>query len=236
MFDQILRIPLIPLLAYQALQVRKTALKLPEATGPRSGRLGSGPPLRLLILGDSAGAGVGVDQQDQALSGQLSARLAQDYDVSWTLEATTGHTTQNAIKRLDNITGAFDVVMTSLGVNDVTRGVSQRRFIQQQSQLVARLSAEFHARLIILSAVPDMALFPALPHPLRWVLGQQSRRLDRGVAQVAQALPQVRHLRPEFEPDPSFVARDGYHPSAQAYALWAEMLAREIRDHFPARI
>ena len=42
--------------------MRKRALRLPEATGPRSGVSANAPlaPLRLLIIGDSAAAGVGA--------------------------------------------------------------------------------------------------------------------------------------------------------------------------------
>ena len=36
---------------------RRRTPKLPEAAGPRSGTSGQGPPLQVLILGDSAAAG-----------------------------------------------------------------------------------------------------------------------------------------------------------------------------------
>jgi hypothetical protein len=67
-----LKLLLAPLLIWQGLHVRKHALVLPEPAGPRSGTLGSGAPLRLLILGDSSAAGVGVAHQSEALSGQLT--------------------------------------------------------------------------------------------------------------------------------------------------------------------
>ena len=81
-----------PLLLWQGKRVRKLALHLPEAAGPRSGVSGDAqlPPLRLLICGDSAAAGVGVTLQDDALSGQLVSLLAPHYRVQWQLEAQTG--------------------------------------------------------------------------------------------------------------------------------------------------
>ena len=45
---------LSPVLLLQALHVRRHALRLPEADGARTGRVGDGTPLSLLILGDSA--------------------------------------------------------------------------------------------------------------------------------------------------------------------------------------
>ena len=44
---------LSPLLLAQAVRVRKIALQLPEAAGPHTGIRGSGPALRVLIIGDS---------------------------------------------------------------------------------------------------------------------------------------------------------------------------------------
>ena len=64
-------IGLAPVIIAQGLYVRRVTPRLPEPEGERSGVNGAGPPLSLLILGDSAAAGVGVATQDQALSGQL---------------------------------------------------------------------------------------------------------------------------------------------------------------------
>ncbi|MDH3952646.1 MAG: SGNH/GDSL hydrolase family protein, partial [Gammaproteobacteria bacterium] len=48
---------------------------LPEPPGAREGSAGKGPPLKLLVVGDSAAAGVGVSRQDEALLGQVVSRL-----------------------------------------------------------------------------------------------------------------------------------------------------------------
>ena len=64
------KVALSPLLIWQGRQVRREAPRLPEATGPRLGLAGmerhSGamPRLRVLIVGDSSGAGVGAATQD----------------------------------------------------------------------------------------------------------------------------------------------------------------------------
>jgi len=56
--------------------VRLTVLRLPEALGERSGCCGGGNKLNLLIIGDSAAVGVGVDKQSDALASQLAEKLA----------------------------------------------------------------------------------------------------------------------------------------------------------------
>ena len=63
-----------PLWLAQGVHVAITTERLPEAAGPRQGRIGAGR-LRLLILGDSSAAGVGVATQDLALAGRLAAAL-----------------------------------------------------------------------------------------------------------------------------------------------------------------
>ena len=52
-----------PVLWIQGTYVRKVAQRLPEPPGERSGVVGAGPHLRVLITGDSAAAGVGADTQ-----------------------------------------------------------------------------------------------------------------------------------------------------------------------------
>lgn len=228
--DQLLRIPLLPILAAQGLLVSRKAQLLPEPIGPREGREGRGPRLRLLIAGDSSAAGVGAGTQVQALSGHLVSQLAKHYAVEWRLEATTGHTTSDTIDRLSALTGPFDIAITALGVNDVTRGTTQQQFIARQTELLQLLTGSLGVRRLVVTAVPQMHRFPALPQPLAWVLGEQAARLDRGLQEVAARFPQARHLQLDIPDNPAFAAPDGYHPSPMTYAIWAKEAARLLRQ------
>ncbi len=228
--DQILRVPLLPVLAAQGLSVRRKAQLLPEPLGPREGREGRGPRLRLLIAGDSSAAGVGAGTQAQALSGFLIAQLAKHYAVEWRLEATTGHTTLDTIDRLGNLDSQFDMAITALGVNDVTKGVTRKRFIERQTRLLDLLTGTLGVRRVVVTCVPQMERFPALPHPLAWVLGRQAARLNTGLQQATARFPQARHLSLDLLDDPALFAPDGYHPSPKTYAIWAEEAARLLRQ------
>ena len=81
---------LAPLLLWQGRRVRRVTPRLPEPAGPRAGVAGQGAPLRLLVLGDSAAAGVGVARQRDALTGRLLAELSPRHTVHWRLLAHTG--------------------------------------------------------------------------------------------------------------------------------------------------
>ncbi|CUH51039.1 SGNH/GDSL hydrolase family protein [Shimia marina] len=230
--DQLLRIPLAPLLLVQALGVRKRANQLPEPPGNRSGTCGTGPELNLLIIGDSSAAGVGAGTQSQALSGQLTARLSEHFQVHWRLIAETGATTKTILQKLEHIdTQPADIVVSALGVNDVTRGFSRARWTHNQDRLAQVLATRFNAHLIVASGLPPMGMYPKLPQPLRWILGQQANRLDQGLAALCAKHPILSHMPLDVPFEPRYQASDGYHPSEEAYALWATLLTEHIRKH-----
>jgi GDSL-like Lipase/Acylhydrolase family len=135
-----------PLLLLQGRHVRRVTPRLAEAAGPRDGTAGDGPPLRLLIVGDSAAAGVGVPVQGRALSGQLVAALAATHRVSWRLIARTGWTTRDLLVQIEAEPAArFDVAVTSLGINETTGGVPPARWLRDQAALVALLSQSYRS-------------------------------------------------------------------------------------------
>lgn len=217
---------LVPLLAAQALYVIARAERLPEADGPRAGDTGEGPLLRLLILGDSSAAGVGVSEQNQALAGQVVARLAASFRVQWRLIARSGVTTSGALDMAAEATPEpFDVVVSALGVNDATRLRAPEAFRADQTRLGALLRERFSARCLIRSAVPPLGDFRFLPQPLRREIGARASLLDRELQHLCDAEPDAHHLPFDAPLTPDMLARDGFHPGAPIYALWAQRVA-----------
>src|SRR5215207_11444106 len=135
---------LAPVLALQGRRMRRAALQLPEPPGPRSGTRGAGPPLRLLLVGDSAAAGVGAASQDEALSGRLIDELAPTFRVSWTLVARTGATTAGTARHLARRQATqFDVAVISLGGRDVTGRRALGRWLEDMDAVAALLRGRF---------------------------------------------------------------------------------------------
>lgn len=225
-----------PVLLPQALWTRRSVPRLPEAAGPRHGRAGTGPPLRLLIYGDSAAAGVGVERQDQALAGQLVRRLEHRFTVHWRLEARSGATTAAALARLEALDGGpFEVAITSLGVNDVISQTGLRRWLRQQRELRELLRERFGVTLLLISGLPPMHGFPALPQPLRWYLGLCASRFDGALrADLENGSSgeggSSHYLSLRFSEDAAQMASDGMHPGPGAYAQWARRAAELIPD------
>ena len=231
-------IALAPVLVAQGRHVRRTVSVLPEAEGPRQGASGHGSLLRLLVVGDSAAAGVGARTQGEALSGRLIAGLSGSCQVKWKLLAFTGATTGTMLDRLATMPAEdFDVVVTSLGVNDVTAGRSLEDWHRQQGQLVALLDTKFRARLILLSGLPPMHRFPALPQPLRWYIGSRARDFDRALADLACNQAGCEFVRLGYAMmDLRAMAADGFHPGPRIYDSWAAELTRRIVARLPTLV
>ena len=227
----IAKILLGPVLLWQGRRVRVTALRLPEAAGPRAI---DGGDLRLLIVGDSSAAGVGAPHQDEALAGRLAQALATRLGapVGWQLIATSGHRSAHALAALHAAeVGPADVLVTALGVNDVVDQVRPADAIAALHQLHALAVERAGVRLSIHCAAPPMQQFPLLPQPLRWFFGRQAASYNAALSASVAAHParRVLHLPEALQRDAAaLMAEDGFHPGPRGYALWAEALADQV--------
>ena len=222
-------IALAPVIVPQGIWTNLRVPTLPEPPGPRQGSAGDGPPLRVLILGDSAAAGVGVSRQEDALLGQVVSRLAKHYRVEFDLQAKTGFTTANILQRLEDMAPAhYDVALTSLGVNDVLALTGRGTWRARQKRLREMLRDKFGVRLLVVSGLPPMHSFPALPQPLRWHLGGRATQFNDDLAAVVDSEPGVRLINLRFEADADMMASDSFHPGIPIYSEWGERAARLI--------
>jgi lysophospholipase L1-like esterase len=227
-----LSLALLPVLVLQGLRVRQATPRLPEAAGARAGDCpGAEPRLDLLVLGESTAAGVGAADHAEGLAGQLATALAAETGraVRWRVLGrigATAHSTRTALLEPATEVRA-DVAVLALGVNDVLRLRGPRRWVRDLRQLIAAVRERCGAIPVIVAAVPPVGRFPALPHPLRGVLGLRARLLDRATIRLARTLENVHHVPMPALPDAAadaFFCADGFHPSPRAYRLWARTL------------
>jgi lysophospholipase L1-like esterase len=222
----------LPILIAQAIHLRKRALKLPEAAGDRTSVTDrvNRPSLSILIIGDSAAAGVGVSSQNEALLGQLVAQLQNDFTLSWQLVAKTGAKTQDLIPMLAQVNHGkpIDVVITSLGVNDVTSLQRSKSWLQAQQELHQFCFATLRAKHIVVSGMPPLHAFPLLPQPLKWVIGSRAKQFDRRQRKAIVNQPNTSYQALDFNLEVSAMAQDGFHPGALIYREWAIALSKRI--------
>lgn len=233
----IARLALAPVLLWQGRQVRRSALRLPEAAGPRQGVEepemtfnAEREPLRLAVLGDSSAAGVGVAHQHQALAQPLAAALAHRLarPVAWRLLAQTGHTAAEALTHLQaSPPEPTDWLLVIVGVNDAVAQTPAARFMATLDAIDTWGRAHLGLRHTLHSALPPMDQFPLLPWPLRSVLGRDARRLDAAARSRVSCAAGRHHAPLPTLPAPAaqWMAEDGFHPGRAGYAAWAEHLA-----------
>jgi lysophospholipase L1-like esterase len=225
---------LAPLLIVQARRTRRDTPRLPEAGGADRGREGDGggPPLRLLVVGESTAAGVGVAEHRQGLGAHLARAFAhrRQGPVTWQVIGVNGIRAQALNQHLAGRPPAdVDLVVISLGVNDTTGVTRPGHYRQHLTALIGTLRRGRPNLPVYLLAVPPMQHFTALPRPLRDLLGQRAAQLDRIQQTLAAQLQGVHHLAYPVIADPAYLAEDGYHPSEKGYAYIAEQVAEQLR-------
>ena len=220
---------LLPVTAMQGLWLRRKALRLPGAPGERRGWCGDGQTLRLLALGDSIIDGVGTDHVEESLPVQFAGALAEELGrrVEWLIEGQTGNTIDDVMNCLEAVEEGYaaDIVLLSVGVNNVTGLTSTRNWRSKLEQLLVRLGERFPDARIIFAGLPPMSRFPLPPQPLRFSLGLRATTLDRIASSVIARHPNARHVPTSINPAEHGFCEDGFHPSAESCTLWARELA-----------
>jgi lysophospholipase L1-like esterase len=225
---------LLPIAAIQGLRLRKTAIRLPEASGHRTGVCGAGEALHLVAMGDSIIAGVGTDTVSRSLPVQFARALAswQGHSVHWSIEGTNGADIAHLRKQVAKLHNRqqADVVLISIGVNDVTGLSSTWYWRAQLLCLIKELRNKWPQASIIFAGLPPMSKFPLLPQPLRFTLGVRAARLDAIAAEILEDQPRMRHIPTKIDPSHHSFCEDGFHPSADACIFWAEGLAQHLKS------
>lgn len=239
---------LVPVLLWQGRQVRRSALRLPEAEGPREGVAGTGRvKLRILIVGDSSAAGVGAKNQIQALAGRLSEALSQRLHgaVVWQLIARSGDSTRSSLAAVRKLSlHPADVMVTALGLNDVIAQVPIPTWLAQLDKLDRAAARRAGIKHTVHTGIPPVHAFPMLPNPLRWVLGTDAQAYNQALSAWSDRWSERWWLPVPIEPDiPApgndssvLMAEDGFHPGPAAYAMWAEQLAGLIVHEIVPRL
>lgn len=239
---EIVAASLFPLLLAQGRRTRRMTVRLPEAKGPNHGialptQTGqSSTALRLLAIGESPVAGVGVDTQEEAITAHLARTLAErlQQPVGWQALGANGATIRSATPTLTTQLPlhSVDIVLVAFGVNDSTEFRPVPHYRRELTSLIDILQTRLKPKLVIISGVPPLHLFPALPEPLRYVLGLKAKALDRAAHQVAKAVTDAIYApMPASLTDRALMASDGYHPSASGAALWARHIVAAIEAH-----
>lgn len=220
-----------PLFAWQAYRLRRDTPRLPEAPGPTSGLMpGTAPTLKLAVIGESTVAGVGAMNHEEGLGGCSAAALHERSGgraVQWSVIGRNGATAREVrYKQVPQVPVDCDVVVVGIGVNDVLSGCTPETWRNNLMKLLASTRRRAPHAIVVLSAVPPMGHFPAIPQPLRSMLGVRARSFDRICALVAASCPRTVYLPIPFEGGREYFCDDRFHPSPLGYRRWGELVGR----------
>lgn len=220
-----------PVAAAQGIWLRTTTTMAPPATGPTSGRTGSGPgaPLALAVLGESTAAGCGVDSHQDGFTGSLAGELARRTGraVQWQVVGRFGATSRRIRYRLlPQVGDGLDVAVLLAGGNDVLSGRAPQEWREHLSAVVDELLER--ADHVVVTGIPPFQLFPSMPATLGRELARRAVRLDQVSREVCADRPGTTWVTMEELPRPEFFASDRFHLSGAGYRRWAEVVADHL--------
>lgn len=233
--------PLMPLLAVQGRGVRRRMPRLPAAAGEVAGIVdAAGPPARLVVLGESTVAGIGAVTHADGLTGQLAVALARSTGraVAWHAVGKVGVTARQAMALVPQVpTAPTELVVVVRGINDVLAFTPPGRWGDHLLSLITGVRERLCWQVpVLIAGVPPAGQLPALPQPLRGILGRHARALDAASHRLSQRLPAVQHVPTQARVGEQDVCLDRFHPSPTGYAAWAQQLATPAADLIHADI
>ncbi|MEU6999596.1 SGNH/GDSL hydrolase family protein [Nonomuraea sp. NPDC046570] len=185
----------------------------------------SGPPVSLVMLGDSLSVGLGMTDPAKTPGVLIAYGLAAvaERPVRVSVVGKSGAPSAELALQVDRALKAKpDVAVIFVGANDVTTQTSPATAVRHLAKAVRRLR-EAGAEVIV-GTCPDLGTVRPIGQPLRWVTRRWSRQLAAAqtVAVVEAGGRTVAFadlLGPEFATNPTeMFGPDRFHPSDRGYA------------------
>jgi lysophospholipase L1-like esterase len=197
----------------------------------------SAPALRLVLLGDSAAIGVGVEWLSETVGGQLARLLSEGGPEAGSGErhvllSSVGVAGSRSADLATQVARALlgdrpDVAVVLIGAHDATSMRPPEEAAAQLGQAVRRLRDA--GVQVVVGTCPDLGALRSIAPPLRQVAALLGRRMAKAQAKaVREAGGVVVDLGLEtgavFRADAGTLCYDGFHPSADGYRVWAHAL------------
>jgi lysophospholipase L1-like esterase len=141
--------------------------------------------LRVLVLGDSTGVGVGADRPEESIAGLL----ARDFPSADVVNISrSGARVAGALAQARGCLRAgrhFDVALLHIGGNDVLHATPMKQLADDIESLLAEM-ADVATRTVWLGP-PNIGVVPLFPPPFSWVFAARSRAATALFARSAAA-------------------------------------------------
>jgi lysophospholipase L1-like esterase len=183
---------------------------------------------RLLVLGDSTGAGVGADAGADSVAGRLRSLNPHLLVENRARQGARIRDLAQQVQATERT--RYDAVLVFVGGNDVLQLTPGEDFEARAHEALGQLQGR--ADLVVVVPPGNVGLSPPLAWPLdRW-MSRRAKWVNNTLQRVsemhgAQCVELFREDGQDpFQADPArFFADDGFHPSSDGYGLWtAEIL------------
>ncbi len=221
-----------PIYAVQGVGVRLRTPRLTPAPGnPEAALDGIAPEIRLLVLGESSAAGVGLDTLDHGLAACLAREFqaitgrAVRYRAAGFNSATAAQLRDHAVPNLAR--DDWTHIVLTVGVNDTKNFNTGAHWKKGFGGLLYALKARFPHAAIHWSEVLPMTEVPAMPRPLGDILEIRARMINRIGGRLcaergAQVVPRMVGLHRDG------FCSDGFHASHAGNEGWAAHIAGTV--------
>lgn len=239
-------IPLLPILFFQGKRIKKETPRLPEAKQIKGGiKRDSQKTVKLIIIGESTIAGVGVDYHKNGFTGALAKELANkcNVSVSWKVYAKSGYTAKLVreriipkIKEQD-----IDLIVIGLGGNDAFTLNSPAKWAKEINLMIDQLYKKFPNTPVFFTNMPPIKEFPAFTKLIKFVIGNLVEVLGEALHKEVKQKNNVYYndeiitlktWKEKFniEGNVDSFFSDGVHPSKITYQVWGKDMAAFIMN------
>ena len=185
-----------------------------------------------VALGDSTVDGEGASAPDRHYVGRLHERLRTVYPTARLVNLGVGGATAAGVLRWQ-LPQALelrpDLVTLSIGPNDITRDRSLWVYARDIDAIRGALTRGTTA-VVVVNLIPDLTVTPRFkgkeiePLVRKRVVAFNEILASRAHAYGAEVVDLYSASRQEVPRRPELIGADGYHPSDEGYARWAELM------------
>jgi lysophospholipase L1-like esterase len=221
---------LLPVVWVQGSVTRRRVPNLRPAKPPHHGLVaGVGRPIRVVAIGESTVCGVGLTRGDETVAATTARALARltRRPAAWRAYGLSGATVRDGLDRLVPRIAPqpADLLIVAFCVNDATSYRSPTDFANDLETLVTAARSRVGDPAVVIGGVAPLNSFPALPWPLRTILGWRSAALQAAAEQLPHRVPKLVVDRISMPLTRDLFASDGFHPNPKAHTLWGEQIA-----------
>ncbi|MGD1840773.1 MAG: SGNH/GDSL hydrolase family protein [Thermonemataceae bacterium] len=242
----IFSIPLLPLMYYQGRRIRASVPQLPEAKeiqGKCRSNEKSESTIKVVFLGESTIAGVGVETHKEGFTGTFASELSKllNINITWKVYARSGYTARSVEKELiPKITEKqVDLIVIGLGGNDAFTLNQPSKWKAQIRSLIESINSIFPKAIVIFCNMPPIKEFPAFTPLIKFTVGNLVEILGK---ELQKAVNDYKHTfyfgekitlkgwvdKFQLNVEKEDFFSDGVHPSKLTYQTWAKDITNEI--------